>query len=381
MRITLVSVAEWEYTGVDRSLAVMANEMISRGHQVTVLVPSIINPDPYGFFGLSVRVKLKDMGLKKNIRIPLFGHIAYQVSRLKVVRERIDETSPDVVVSFGNKMNLYCLLGRKHFSVPLIVSERTDPRMHKIEFTYQILRKKLYPFADAVVAQTPQISEYLSNLVPTEAIVTIPNPVRPMVSGDPPSWFMDYVRENDKVIVLVGRLEHQKGFDLFLEAFGGLAGHFPEWKVLILGEGKMRGFLERSINAMGLKAQVHLVGVVKDPEKVLRAADLFVLSSRFEGFPNALIEAMACGLPCVSFDCPSGPSEIIQNRVNGLLVPPEDVSGLAHALDIMMKDCSLREEFVQNSAEVLQCFSFDSVMDTWEDLLKRVVSGKGHPWY
>ena len=150
----------------------------------------------------------------------------------------------------------------------------------------------------------------------------------------------------------MGRLAPQKGFDLLIDAFSRVAGRHPQWSLQILGEGPDRPALERLIDVKGLAGRVVLAGWEPDPSAVLQQGDLFVLSSRFEGFPNALLEAMACGLPSVSFNCQSGPAEIIRDQIDGILVPPEDVPGLADAIDRALTDEALRRRLAARRCEL-----------------------------
>src|SRR5262249_38216695 len=135
--------------------------------------------------------------------------------------------------------------------------------------------------------------------------------------------------KSGRVIMAMGRLVHQKGFDLLLKAFSMVAAKHPEWSLAVLGEGPLRADLEAQTEELQLAGRVRWAGRIEDPFPTLCTADLFAFPSRFEGFGLALAEAMACGLPVVSFDCPEGPGEIIRHGVDGVLVPPEDVDALA----------------------------------------------------
>jgi GalNAc-alpha-(1->4)-GalNAc-alpha-(1->3)-diNAcBac-PP-undecaprenol alpha-1,4-N-acetyl-D-galactosaminyltransferase len=168
-------------------------------------------------------------------------------------------------------------------------------------------------------------------------------------------------------------LSHQKGFDLLIEAFARLTPKYPGWELRIIGEGTDRAALERLATERGVALRVRFCGWLNDPQPVLAGSELFVLSSRWEGFPNALLEAMACGVPAVSFDCDSGPSEIIRDRVDGLLVPPDDVSALASALDHLMDDAALRREMGDRAREVVTRFSCARFFAQWDNVVRGVL--------
>jgi glycosyltransferase involved in cell wall biosynthesis len=170
----------------------------------------------------------------------------------------------------------------------------------------------------------------------------------------------------------MGRLGEEKGFDLLIEAFALLRHRFPQLSLVILGEGSGRSELERLIAARGLQSAVYMPGTVEQPHAILQQAGIFVLPSRFEGFPNALCEAMACGLPVVAADCRCGPREIIRNDVDGLLVPVGDIEALAGAMQRLMLDRSLQERLAAQAPSVVDRFSMARVTALWDQVLNDV---------
>jgi glycosyltransferase involved in cell wall biosynthesis len=163
-----------------------------------------------------------------------------------------------------------------------------------------------------------------------------------------------------------------KGFDRLLEAFTSLVRKHENWDLAILGEGSERGALESQVLAAKLDGRVVLPGQAGNVGEWYERADLYVMCSHFEGFPNTLAEAMAHGLPTVSFDCDTGPRDIIRHEIDGLLVPPGDVAGLSAALDRLMGDAALRTRFAARALEVRKRFSIERIAGMWEELFAEV---------
>ncbi|HEX9910944.1 MAG TPA: glycosyltransferase, partial [Desulfatiglandales bacterium] len=175
--------------------------------------------------------------------------------------------------------------------------------------------------------------------------------------------------EGARTIACLGRLGHEKGFDLLLESFALCCDGNPDWRLVIYGEGSERKHLEQMAHELKIEDKVLLPGQIQNPRQVLEEVDLFVLPSRFEGFPNALLEAMSYGLPVISFDCPSGPREIIRNNKDGILVAPGDVRLLASAMKRLMNDSNERKRLGESARRVRERFSMENIMKMWEEVL------------
>jgi glycosyltransferase involved in cell wall biosynthesis len=285
------------------------------------------------------------------------------------IRRRLRETRPDAVISFLSFANILVLLASRGLGVPVVVSERLDPRVKDLGPIWSRLRRWTYPWADRIVCQTETAAALFRSWL-GESVRVIPNPILP-----PPPPSENEFRFARPTVLSVGRLHWQKGHDLALKAFTHLDPSAQDWQLVIVGEGDRRGELEAQRQDLGLGDRVQLPGQASDPWPYYRAAQIYLLASRTEGFPNALCEAMAVGLAVVAADCPSGPAEIIRDGVDGLLVPPEDPGALASALERLMADSDLRRSLGARGPEILERLAFAKVLACWDRLLEEIVPG------
>lgn len=363
MRITLV-ISSLRAGGAERVLSLMASYWADQGWPITLLTLSGSSETP--FYPLHPAVSYRPLGVDA-VSEQLGRAVANNARRLGVLREAVRTSKPDVVISFLDRANVLTLLATVGLGIPVVVSERIDPRHRVLGQSWKLLRQLTYPLAARVVAQTEAALSYFPAHIRRHGAV-VPNPVLRPHGADQPVAHMPGTR----TLVAVGRFYPQKGFDLLLRAFAQVAPAHPEWQLDIWGEGPLRGELEALRDSLGLSERVRLPGLTREPGAQMAGADMFVLSSRYEGFPNVLCEAMACGLPVISFDCPSGPREIIRHGENGLLVTPADSDALAVALGRLMADNDARRALAAHAPEVLSRFGLPKVMLLWETLLQEL---------
>ena len=338
MRISLV-IGSLEAGGAERVMSIMANCWAASGNEISLVTISSANGDWYPLNPTVNRIALSLASPSRHTYNALWNN----VRRVAKLRRVLRTTKPDVVISFLDTTNVLALLAGMGLGIPVIVSERVDPHQHPIERAWDRMRSWLYCYAKAVVVQTDSIREWAERFVPSRAISVIPNPVRQFNIVDNTSRYPGIA----PTVVAMGRLTRQKGFDLLIKAFAQCAERHCDWSLVILGEGEERARLETMVAEFGLKDRVSLPGIMQNPERLLSQAELFVLSSRYEGFPNALLEAMACGIAVIATDCPSGPRDIIRHGIDGLLVPREDVQALSDALNCLMGDPHSRRRLGQ----------------------------------
>jgi GalNAc-alpha-(1->4)-GalNAc-alpha-(1->3)-diNAcBac-PP-undecaprenol alpha-1,4-N-acetyl-D-galactosaminyltransferase len=362
MRLTLV-IFSLGGGGAERVLCRLANCWAGRGHQVTLLTLSAEAPLYY----LAPCVEHVALGVDSNSS-NFFQALRANTTKLGVLRRAIAASRPDLVVSFMDTTNILTLLATLGMHLPIVVSERIDPfHNHELGRIWRALRRISYPRAAKVVVQTQTVLARMK-LQLRKTVTLIPNPV---VDPGVRHGGNDVSPAPRKWIMAMGRLTGQKGFDLLLEAFAQLAAKYPDWSLRILGDGPLSAALLRQIAASGLEGRAFLLRRTASPNSFLVNSDLFVMSSRFEGFPNALCEAMACGLPVISFDCPSGPAEIIRNGLDGILLPKGDASALAAAMDSLMGDPGKRRRLSKHAPEVIQRFGLERVLDDWEQVFSQ----------
>lgn len=358
-----------EAGGAERVFSTMANYWAERQWAVTLITLSDASSD---FYPLRQDVARIGLGLIRDSDGPVSA-LVNNAKRIWALRMALKRVRPDIVISFLDRPNVITLLATIGLDMKVVVSERTDPTSHPVGIAWNAIRRKVYPLAHGVVCQNDAVRHWLHAIVGPSRVHVIPNPVlSPPEIENRTVIFRDIVPSldgKDHIVVAMGRLSEEKGFHLLLRAFQRAVQEEKGWSLVVLGDGHLREDLQNLAVALGLEGKVFFPGVVEAPSTLLKKADLFVLSSFYEGFPNALCEAMACGLPVISFDCPSGPREIIRDGVDGRLVPSGDIEGLARVMAELMGDPEERKRLGSMAVMVADRFSLNKIMGMWEALI------------
>lgn len=343
--------------GAERVLSDMARYWVKRGHSVTLATWS--GPDHPDFYALDPRVERRHLSVPATRANPVSRALS-NLARVRRLRATVRRLRPDVVLSFLDWSNVLTILATRGLGTRVAVSERVHPQFHRgLQTQWRFLRARVYRYADCVVAQTRRAADWLDEHCAIRSVV-IPNPLRDLP---------DLALPREPTFVAVGRLTNQKGFDLLIDAFGRVAESLPAWQLKIIGGGPDADALRLLAEQRGIADRVRFEPPVDDVERPMASAGVFVLSSRFEGFPNVLLEAMALGAPVVATDCPAGPAELIRHDDNGLLVPINDAQALANAMHALAEDPQRRQRLGDAARAVRQNYAQDTIMARWNEHL------------
>jgi GalNAc-alpha-(1->4)-GalNAc-alpha-(1->3)-diNAcBac-PP-undecaprenol alpha-1,4-N-acetyl-D-galactosaminyltransferase len=356
--------------GAERVLVTLANAWAAYGHEVTLVTTfSMGGEDFYSLHARVVRVRLTDItGISSR-------SLRSQWARFLALRRLLAEQRPDVAIAFMEHTAVVTLMAAFGLDLRVIACERTDPTQHSIGRLWRWLRQWSYPRAAAVTVQTDAVKESFGRMITGISLKVVPNPVPVELMARPARPGGD--TQGRRRIVAMGRLGPEKGFDMLIEAFASVASQNAEWDLWIWGEGTERGPLEARVASSGLTGRVFMPGQTRSPWNELEKAEFVVLSSRFEGLPNVMLEAMALGRAVVAFDCPSGPRELSREGRDAVLVPKNDVGALAGAMGRLMVDEGERRRIGQAALSVCERYSLESVLTIWDDVLSVALARSG----
>lgn len=361
MKTLLFYISNISKGGAQRVITTLSNHF-SEQYQVILLTTTVGE----GTYPLSPNITLLSLDLvAEDIQANKLTKNLKRNIRLKQI---IQTYQPSVIITFLEREILRVLYLKPQISVPVIISFRNDPNVDYSSWLQRFAIMRLIKRADGIVFQTPDAKQFFTGHYSSKDTI-IPNPIHP-----------NFLKERnggprDTRIVTVGKLFPQKNHALLIRSFAQIASEFPEHTLEIYGEGELRNSLQRLIDSLGLQTRIFLKGVRNDIEKVLEQAALFVLSSDYEGVSNALMEAMALGLPVISTDCPCGGSAmLIRHGVNGLLVPVGDEGALVESMRSMVKDPVYAEMLGAEAKKIRHEVDPQVVFASWEAFIHDVVS-------
>ena len=314
--------------GMERVASLLANYSIRNGFHVYIIC--LIDKNSY--YELDERI---------SIFAPNFEYEKGVLNKLKVLyylASCLKEIKPNAVLSFSEVFNPLSIISAKLANVPIYISDRSSPDK-KLGFFTQSVRKLTYPCAKGMISQTELAKTISLNKGYNNNITVIPNPLREINDT--------IERIKEPIIISVGRLVSTKNYKELIDIFFEIEDE-KKWQLWILGDGPDRSDLQEYINELKLNDRVTLFGAVKDVDSYLSKASIFAFPSISEGFPNALSEAIAYPLPCIAYDCPAGPADLIKNEENGFLIPINDRDSFKLHLNKLMKDDILRNRFTNN---------------------------------
>ena len=279
-----------------------------------------------------------------------------------MLRKTLRTADSPVVVSFLTFTNVSTILASAGLGVRVVVSERIDLDRQPRNWPWHTMRPWLYRYADAVTANSRGALKSMESYVPKSKLHFVPNPV-----SFPSAPVAGTRREN--IVLNVGRLTRQKAQDVLLKAYARVVAEMPEWRLVIVGYGQRKDELQALASSLGLSGCVEWIDWTTEIERYYEKAGIFVLPSRFEGTPNALLEAMSFGLPSVVSDSSPGPLEHIVDGKNGLVVPVDDERQLAEAILSLAANQELRDRLGASARRTIEALNNDDIQDVWAAVL------------
>lgn len=357
MKKVMLVIASLGGGGAERAISQLADALVAEGVEVHLVTWAGATFED--FYSVDPRVHRYDLHTGK-VQSGLVRRVTRGLLVVFKLRRLMRSLLPDCVLSFIDQSNILTLMAAMGLTTRVIVAERIDPRVNNTLGRAWILARFLvYQRAQLVLAQTKTVAEWMARHWRVKTTV-IPNFLRLMPEP---------TNERTPCIVSVGRLVPQKAFDLSIRAFGLIAAKHPDWRYVILGDGPCREEWMELCNELDLTERVRFEGVVENVEHWLAHASICVQPSRFEGFPNAVMEAMAMGVATISTDCRSGPADLIEHMHDGILVPTNDVEAIAHAMDKLMSNEALRVSLGLRAMSVRERLSCARIMQKWNQVL------------
>jgi len=345
--------------GAERVTSILVNRLASRGVAVTLFLMKPLTEHSY-----TLAPEVTVVVVSEHMAAFTTGSgILYNLPRIFYIRRLVKRSGSSVLYTMMTPSNILGALAMIGTRVQVVGSERNDPEKNPMTFPWRLLRRLSYRFSSAIIAQTSTSAEWLEQFTFAKNVVVIPNPVEFPLARANPVVDVPVVRKN--MVLGVGRLCDQKQFTHLINAFEQLHREHEDWWLAIIGEGSDRDLLQTHIARLELCDRVRLIGRVGNMADWYEKAGVFVLTSKYEGYPNVLVEAMAMGVPVISYDCPSGPADLINDSMNGMLVPANDIDSLVVKMQVLMEQPDVVERVKRHSIKIRESLDADLILDEW----------------
>ncbi len=343
--------------GTERVLVNLSDYLIGKGFQVTV-VTQYQKENEYPLHPKAKRI-ISDLTKEECSESRILNFIR----RFSKLRKIWKKERPDVILSFIGKNNMMAILTSRFLKIPVAVAVRGDPMMEYYLGWMRLAAKILFRLADGVILQTKQSFDFFPKAVRKKAII-LKNPINP-------AFFIPrYEGEREKTIVAVGRMDENKNHELLIRAFTGIAEKYPEYQLIIYGEGELKEKLKELTAVLGMEGRISFPGAISNVQEAIYKAGVFVLPSNTEGVPNTLIEAMILGLTVIATDCPcGGPADLIEHGTNGLLTQVGNVEQMKDNLQKVLNNLQYSNKLGMKALRTSDIYLPERVYKEWEAYL------------
>jgi len=348
-----------EHGGAARVLVTLSNELSARGHSVYIMADTIFKKINYK---VNDTVNLVPRITEKHLKLP---RLVRKIFVFSYIKRKIKSISPHVIVGFMPRNYFIAKVLSLGLSIPVIASERNDYTINRDFYEY-FVRNFIYRFADAVTFLSQRDVDLLGSKLPKK--IAMYNPISfPIFNGQ---------STRSKNILAAGRLDgwYHKGFDNLISVWARISKEYPDWTLEIAGDGSEESveFLKSLVLQYGIGGQVNFLGFSENMEKIFQTSSIFVLSSRYEGMGQVLLEAMSQGCACIAFEFDGRTHEFITSFEVGIVVENQNMDKLEKAIIKLIQDESLRTYLGEKAKLEAARFSKDRVVDQWEDLFQKV---------
>jgi GalNAc-alpha-(1->4)-GalNAc-alpha-(1->3)-diNAcBac-PP-undecaprenol alpha-1,4-N-acetyl-D-galactosaminyltransferase len=346
--------------GAERVMSILANAWCEQNTKVSILTFEYKTSSP--FYKLDSRIEVLHLGIASPSS-SFLNACKNNLRTLFVLRKEIQKQSPSHIISFLDKTNIRVLFATIGLSIPVIVSEHSVPGERRLGILWETLRLLSYSLATKIILLSKSIESFFPLFLQKKCSI-IPNPVLGPDLGSPE------LKLPENTILSLGRFSREKCFPLLIEAFAQIAKNYPDWSLVIIGDGPEREKLEKQILQSNLSERILLPGKITFPTRVMQHAKFFVSTSFVEGFPMAVCEAMSCGVPVIATKSRGAIEEIITHGKNGLLIERNSIEELVAQLKLLIENPSLRGTLGTSAKDITNRYSLSSVLALWNEILE-----------